>query len=73
MKIRASQVEINQLVSNGGQIITVQPELASVIEVLPMNTVVVKILTAGHKGALALNTEYLPRQEGDISIYVHTA
>jgi hypothetical protein len=42
-----------------------------VIEVLPMNTVFVRIVTQGHKGNTSLTVEKLPRQEGDLTLCTH--
>ena len=70
-RIKAQQVVLNQLVSNGGQMLTIVPEQASIVEVLPMNTVFVKLVTQGHKGVVSLTLDQLPRQEGDIAIHIH--
>ena len=65
-------MKLNSLVSGGKDIQLLIPELGSQIEVVAMNTHLIRIDTKDHQGPLQINIDFIDRFMGDIKCSVHT-
>ena len=71
-KVKATQVQLNQLVSGGNTTIVVLPEQPVMIDVVSMSQTLIKVETKDHRGPLQLTVEFEPRKEGDLITSIHS-
>ena len=51
-EVKSTQVKLNQLVSGGNQVIPVSAEAPTYVQVVSMNTTLIRIETKDHRGPL---------------------
>ena len=71
-KVKATQVQLNQLVSGGNTTLIVIPEQPVIIDVVSWSTTVVKVETKEHRGPLQFTVEFESRKEGDLISSMHS-
>ena len=64
-------MQLNQLVSGGNTTVTLSPENPTDIEVISMNSIIVKVELKDHTGPLQFTVNFEPGKSSDLTVSIH--